>query len=104
MKKCCANCAFCARYINSSANMLTEEEHKQALSGNFEFVGREQRAQKEWQKQYKQIYDGLRTGQYHEKLGGGRNVMEVLTHANNPNDFTMMHFPDPIIDLFGLLA
>ncbi|MBP3687689.1 MAG: hypothetical protein J6J35_04915 [Alphaproteobacteria bacterium] len=102
MKKCCINCAFCARYINNSANFLTKEEHQQALSGNFDFVGREQRAQKEWQNQYKRIYDGLRTGQYHDKLGGGRNVMEVLTHANNPDNFPIVAYPDPITELFGL--
>lgn len=101
MKKCCLNCAFCARYINNSANSLTAEEHAQALKGNFDFVGKEQKAQKEWQLRYKQIHDDLSAGKYHDKLGG-RNVLEILERANNPDDFTVTHFPDPITELFGL--
>ena len=101
MKKCCLNCAFCARYINNSANSLTAEEHAQALKGNFDFVGKEQKAQKEWQLRYKQIHDDLSAGKYHDKLGG-MNVLEILTQANNPDDFTVTHFPDPITELFGL--
>lgn len=101
MKKCCLNCAFCARYINNSANSLTVEEHTQALAGNFDFIGKEQRARKEWQLRYKRIYDDLRTGKYNDKLGG-MNVLEILMHANNPDDFTEMHIPDPIIERFEL--
>lgn len=101
MKKCCLNCAFCARCINNSANSLTAEEHAQALKGNFDFVGKEQKAKKEWQLRYKQIYDDLSAGKYHDKLGG-MNVLEILTQANNPDDFTVTHFPDPITELFGL--
>ena len=101
MKKCCLNCAFCARYINNSANSLTAEEHAQALKGNFDFVGKEQKAQKEWQLRYKQIHDDLSAGKYHDKLGG-RIVLEILECANNPDDFTVTHFPDPITELFGL--
>lgn len=101
MKKCCLNCAFCVRYVNNSANALTDEERKQALIDNFDFVGKEQRAQKAWQLQYKKIYEDLSRGVYHDKLGGPR-VLEILTRANNPNDFRSMHFPDPIIELFGL--
>lgn len=99
MKKCCLNCAFCARYINNSANSLTAEEHAQALKGNFDFVGKEQKAQKEWQLRYKQIYDDLSVGKYHDKLGG-MNVLEILMQANNPDDFTVTHFPDSITELF----
>ncbi len=101
MKKCCLNCAFCARYINNSANSLTAEEHAQALKGNFDFVGKEQKAQKEWQLRYKQIYDDLSVGKYHDKLGG-MNVLEILMRANNPDDFTVTHFPDSITELFRL--
>lgn len=101
MKKCCLNCAFCARYINNSANSLTAEEHAQALKGNLDFVGKEQKAKKEWQLRYKQIYDDLSAGKYHDKLGG-MNVLEILERANNPDDFTVTHFPDPITELFGL--
>lgn len=101
MKKCCVNCAFCARHVNNSALSLTDEEHTQALAGNFDFVGKEQRERKEWQIHYKQIHDDLRTGKYHDKLGG-RQVLEILMHANNPDDFTVTHFPDPITELFGL--
>lgn len=102
MRKCCINCAFCARYVDNSANSLTEEEHKQALSGDFNFVGKEQRAQKEWRKQYKQIYDDLRMGKYHDKLGGGRNVLEILERANNPDNFPAVVYPDAITELFRL--
>lgn len=101
MKKCCLNCAFCARYINNSANSLTAEEHAQALKGNFDFVGKEQKAKKEWQLRYKQIYDDLSAGKYNDKLGG-MNVLEILERANNPDDFTVTHFPDSITELFGL--
>ena len=102
MKKCCINCAFCARYIDNSANSLTAEEHKQALSGNFGFVGKEQRAQKEWKKQYRQIYDDLRMGKYHDKLGGGRNILDILERANNPDNFPAVVYPDAITELFRL--
>lgn len=101
MNKCCLNCAFCARYINNSANSLTVEEHTQALAGNFDFIGKEQRVKKEWQLRYKQIYDDLRIGKYHDKLGG-MNVLEILERANNPDDFTVTHFPDSITELFRL--
>ena len=102
MKKCCVNCAFCARYINNSANSLTAEEHKQALAGNFDFVGREQRAQKEWYRQYKQIYEDLSRGLYHDKLSGGRNVMEILTHSSRPDEFPAVGYSNAIVDTFGL--
>lgn len=102
MKKCCANCAFCARYINNSANSLTTEEHTQAIAGNFDFVGKKQRIQKAWQSCYKKIYSDLSTGKYHEQLGGGMNVLEILEHANNPDDFTITHFPDSITECFRL--
>lgn len=102
MKKCCVNCAFCARYINNSANSLTVEEHKQALKGNFDFVGREQRAQKEWYGQYKKIYEDLSRGLYHDKLGGGRNVMEIITHSTRPDEFPAVGYPNAIMDTFGL--
>lgn len=58
--------------------------------------------QKAWQSSYKKIYSDLSTGKYHEQLGGGMNVLEILTQANNPDDFTVTHFPDPITELFGL--
>lgn len=102
MKKCCLNCAFCARYIDNSANALTEEEHKQALAGNFDFIGKEQRAQKEWQAQYTKIYTDLSRGVYHEKLGGGRNVMEILTHSSRPDDFPGIWYPNAIVETFGM--
>lgn len=102
MKKCCLNCAFCARYINNSANSLTTEEHTQAIAGNFDFVGKKQRIQKAWQSCYKKIYSDLSTGKYHEQLGGGMNVLEILEHANNPDDFTITHFPDSITECFRL--
>ena len=57
MKKCCLNCAFCVRQINDSSNTLTVEEHKQALSNNFSFIGEAKRYQQAWQLQYKQIYE-----------------------------------------------
>lgn len=101
MKKCCLNCVFCARYINNLTNTLTDEERKQAFLGNFDFVGKEQRAQKTWQLQYKKIYEDLSRGVYHDKLGGPR-VLEILTSANNPNDFRIMSFPNPIIEMFNL--
>lgn len=101
MKKCCLNCAFCARYKDAPPVFLTDEERKQALSGNFDFVGKEQRALKEWQNQYKKNYTDLAQGKYHDQLGGPR-VLEILTRANNPNDFTSMHFPDPVVQLFEM--
>ena len=101
MKKCCLNCAFCARYKDAPPVSLTDAERKQALSGNFDFVGKEQKALKEWQEQYKKNYEDLAQGKYHDQLGGPR-VLEILTRANNPDDFTMMRFPDPIVQLFGM--
>lgn len=101
MKKCCLNCVFCSRYKDAPLNALTNEERKQAFCGNFNFIGKEQREQKEWQKQYRQHYQDLSQCKYHDQLGGPR-VLEILTEANNPDDFTMMHFPDPIVQLFGM--
>lgn len=101
MKKCCANCAFCARYINNSANSLTTEEHTQAIAGNFDFVGKKQRIQKAWQSSYKKIYSDLSAGKYNKQFGG-MNVLEILEHANNPDDFTITHFPDSITECFRL--
>ncbi|MGN0914120.1 MAG: hypothetical protein ACI4OW_04415 [Alphaproteobacteria bacterium] len=101
MKKCCLNCAFCTRCINNSLNTLTNEERKQALANNFDFVGKEQRAKKAWQKQYKQIYDDLSRGVYHDKLGGGRNVLEILTHSSNPDDFGIA-YPNAIVETFRM--
>ena len=100
MKKCCLNCAFCARYVNSSANSLTEEEHKQALAGNFDFIGKEQRAKKEWLKKYKQIYEDLSRGVYHDQLGGS-NVLEILTHSTNPNE-PGIGYPNALVETFGM--
>lgn len=102
MKKCCVNCAFCARYINNSANALTAEEYKCAISGNFDFIGKEQRSRKEWLKQYKQIYEDLSQGKYHNKLGGGRDVLEILTHSTSPDEFPGIGYPNAIIETFGL--
>ena len=102
MKQCCLNCAFCARCVNNSLNFLPHDERKQALANNFDFIGKGQRAQKEWQKQYKQIYEDLRKGKYNKQLGGGSRVLDILTSANNPDDFTKMKFPDPIIEIFQL--
>lgn len=102
MKQCCLNCAFCARCVNNSLNFLTNDERKQALADNFDFIGKEQRIRKEWQKQYKQIYEDLRKGKYDKRLGGGPRVLDILTEANNPDDFTQMKFPDPIIEIFQL--
>ena len=102
MKKCCVNCTFCARYVNNSANTLTAEEHECALSDDFDFIGKEQRAQKEWQKQYKQIYEDLSRGKYHDKLGGGGNVLEILTHSTSPDEFPGIGYPNAIVDTFGM--
>ena len=102
MKQCCLNCSFCTRCVNNSLNFLTNDERKQALADNFDFIGKEQRIQKEWQKQYKQIYEDLRKGKYNKQLGGGPRVLDILTDANNPDDFTQMKFPDPIIEIFQL--
>lgn len=101
MKKCCLNCAFCARCINNSANSLTTEEHTQAIAGNFDFVGKKQRIQKAWQSSYKKIYSDLSAGKYNKQFGG-MNVLEILEHANNPDDFTITHFPDSITECFRL--
>lgn len=103
MKKCCLNCIFCTRHINDSPNALTDGERKQALWGNFDFIGKEQRAKKAWQEQYKQIYEDLSRGVYHDKLGGGRNVLEILEHSSRPDDF-VMRYPNAIVETFGMPA
>lgn len=101
MKKCCLNCVFCTRCINDFLNALTDEERKQALANNFDFIGKEQRAQKACQKQYKQIYEDICKGKYHEQLGGGPRVLEILSQSNRPDDFTRINTQNPIVQLFG---
>lgn len=81
---------------------MTTEEHKQALAGNFDFVGKEQRTQKEWYRQYTQIYEDLSRGVYHDKLGGGSNVLEILTHSTSPDEFPGIGYPNAIVDTFGM--
>ena len=92
MKKCCLNCAFCIRCIDkTSYNMLalkptndditrilTNEERKQAFTGNFEFIGKEIRIQKVWEAQYEQMLDNMKKGMYHQQLGRGPQVLELL--------------------------
>lgn len=102
MKKCCVNCAFCVRQINNSSNTLTVEEHKQALSNNFSFIGEAKRYQQAWQLRYKQIYEDICKGKYHEQLGGGPRVLDILAKSNKPDDFTIIDPCNPIVQIFGL--
>lgn len=102
MKQCCLNCAFCARCVNNSLNFLPHDERKQAWGNNFNFIGKEQRAQKEWQKQYKQIYEDICKGKYHQQLGGGSRVLDILSQSDRPDDLAIINPQNPIIQLFGL--
>ncbi|MBO7244616.1 MAG: hypothetical protein J6V53_04995 [Alphaproteobacteria bacterium] len=91
MNKCCLNCAFCMRCIDKTSydmlalkstndditTILTNEERKQAFAGNFEFIGKEIRIQKEWEVQYEQLLDNMKKGMYNKRLGGDR-VLELL--------------------------
>ncbi len=58
--------------------ILTNEERKQAFTGNFEFIGKEIRIQKVWEAQYEQMLDNMKKGMYHQQLGGGPRVLELL--------------------------
>lgn len=92
MKECCLNCAFCMRCIDKTSydmlalkstndditTILTNEERKQAFTGNFEFIGKEIRIQKVWEAQYEQMLDNMKKGMYHQQLGGGPRVLELL--------------------------
>ena len=102
MKQCCLNCAFCVRCLNDLPNTLTNDERKQAWENNFDFIGKEQRAQKEWQKQYKQIYEDICKGKYHQQLGGGPRVLDILSQSDRPDNLTIVNPQNPIIQLFGL--
>lgn len=90
MKKCCVNCAFCLRtkdYGHNSTNrfiygILDNEERKNALNNNFDFLKAEIKKRAEWKAQYNQILDNMKKGMYSEHLGGGRNVLELLTHES----------------------
>lgn len=102
MKQCCLNCAFCVRCLNDLPNALTNDERKQAMADNFDFIGKEQRAQKEWENRYNQIYDDLSKGKYNNQLGGP-TVLEMLMASNKPNEFNNLSpYGNPIIQRFGL--
>lgn len=108
MKKCCVNCAFCLRkkeklifngrdWLNDvSSNIFTDEERQKAFSGDFNFVGSEIKARIAWEKQYNQIIDNMKKGMYHDQLGGGRNVLELLQNTSHNS------ISQDIIYLFGL--
>lgn len=108
MKKCCVNCAFCLRTKDYGCSplrdpskrfvysILNDEERKNALKNNFDFLGEEIRKRIEWEAQYNQILDNMKKGMYHDQLGGGRNVLELLQNTSHNS------ISQDIIYLFGL--
>ncbi len=107
MKKCCVNCAFCLRTKDYGCSplrdpskrfvysILNDEERKNALKNNFDFLGEEIRKRIEWEAQYNQILDNMKKGMYHEQLGGPV-VLELLINTSNDR------ISQRIIDVFRL--
>lgn len=108
MKRCCVNCAFCLRTKDYGCSplrdpskrfvysILNDEEHKNALKNNFDFLGAEIRNRIAWEKQYNQIIDNMKKGMHHDQLGEGRNVLELLQNTSHNS------ISQDIINLFGL--
>lgn len=108
MKKCCLNCAFCIRkkempnllgekiYGRDSSDILTDEERKNALNDDFDFLGREIRAKKAWEDEYNQKLDNAKKG-FYNSIYGGAHVLELLTAPLEP-----FHKSFPLADEFGM--
>ena len=102
MKQCCLNCAFCARCLNDLPNALTDDERKQAKGDNFDFIGKEQRAQKEWEDIYNQKIKNLREGKYNDEIGGPQ-ALSLLTKEATSNAFSRTRQPSYILaEDFGM--
>ena len=83
-------------YGQDSSDILTDEERKNALNDDFDFLGREIRAKKAWEDEYNQKLDNAKKG-FYNSIYGGAHALELLIA---PLD--TFHKSFPLADEFGM--